>query len=149
MILYHFTDLYSLKNAGPDAILAAGLKAHDPNDDYPMFAGKLRPCVWLTSEPELSRFFQRAGAQDVRITVELSAISKRLVSWPKLLQRTKIFEQFELMERRKSLTEDLGRDPTDAELKAWRYWWIHFGDVPLKALRAVEYADPVRRAIAP
>ena len=157
MILYHFTDLWSLHNAGPDAILAAGLKAHDHNGDYPMFAGRLRPCVWFTSEPELSPKFQKAGTQEVRIAVEIPAATKRLVSWPKLLQRTIIYnetrtaydvglERFERMERDKDLRVDLGREPTDAELRAWRYWWVHFGDVPLKWIRAVEYSDPKMNA---
>lgn len=91
--LYHFTNFWSLKNAGPDAILEAGLKAHDPNEDYPMFGGKLRPCVWLTSQTELPVKMQKAAAQEVRITVELSSASKRLISWPRLLRRLRIFNE--------------------------------------------------------
>lgn len=157
MILYHFTDFYALENAGPEAILKAGIKAHDPNGDYPMFSGKLRPCVWLTSAPELPEMFYSAGGKECRIAVELSTVSKRLVSWPKLLRKTMIFnetataydtgiERFERMERDKSIRVDLGRDPTEAELKAWRHWYVHFGDIPLKAIREVNYADPKRRA---
>lgn len=156
MILYHFTDFYSLRNAGADAILSYGLKAQDPNGDYPMFAGKLRPCVWFTSQPELPPEFYNAGGKEARITVELSTASKRLVSWPKLLQKLKIFnethtaydigfEKFERMERDKAIKVDLGREPTVAELRAWRFWWVHFGDVPLRAIRAVEHADPEKR----
>lgn len=152
MILYHFTDFWSLENAGPDAILKAGLKACDPNKDYPMFGGKLRPCVWFTSQPE---FALKRKHQEVRITVELSRASKRLISWPMLLRRLRSFneagthyalgiERFEDMEREKSLRLELGREPTDAELRAWRYWWVYLGDVPLKAIRAVEYSDEAR-----
>jgi uncharacterized membrane protein YccC len=68
------------------------------------------------------------AAQEVRIRLELWPASKRLVSWPTLLRKLRIFneagthyalgiEKFEAMEREKSLRDTLGREPTDAELR--------------------------------
>jgi hypothetical protein len=51
MILYHFTSFYALQNAGPDAILAAGLKPPlIPRED----ANEVQPsgCVWFTTEAD-------------------------------------------------------------------------------------------------
>lgn len=155
MILYHFTDFYNLENAGPDAILAHGLKANDPSGQYPIFAGKLRPCVWFTSEPE-ANWWERMP--ECRLTIELSTISKRLVSWPKWLGRVRIYEPetglrsgleiFEAAEGNGGIRIDLGREPTEAESRAWRHWYVYFGDVPRSAIRSVEYADPKRSAEA-
>lgn len=147
MILYHFTNRSALD--GPDGILAAGIGAKDASDLYPMMASKLRPCVWLTSEIQPSILF----AREARLTVELSSASKRLVSWPKWLQKHRgevdgvirtWREWFEELERDKSIGVELGREPTPSECRAWREWWIHFGDIPPKAVRAVDYLEDTR-----
>jgi hypothetical protein len=138
MILYHFTSFFALKNAGPDAILKAGLKAHDQSKNYPWVP--LPACVWLTSDPQPPVLFDRMP--QCRITVELSTASKRLVSWPKWLRRHNYLEL--VTEAAKQYEPLRGLNFEDA----WRYWYVYFGDVPLKAFRAVEHASPERRAEA-
>jgi hypothetical protein len=133
VILYHFTNLSSL-----ESILLGGLHAADPNGGFPMFGGSLRPCVWLTSLPEPENLVN-LKPQEVRITVELRSKHKRLISFPELLRTYPGFiEVFERFEREKSIGVQLGREPTDVELTAWRHWWLYFGNIPPRAIRSAE-----------
>lgn len=129
--LYHFTDFWNLENAGPDAILKAGLKAQDPRKHFPWM--QPRPVVWLTAEYlwEKAAFWKRAP--ECRIVVHLPQHTKLLVPFPVLMERS----GFEMDD---SSPEAQGY-PLPPSV-AMRSCWVYYGDIPLARISRIEHATP-------
>ncbi len=132
MILYHFTSFYNLKNVGPRNIQAAGLRASAAGmGDWAStfeFGLKPRSVVWLTSDPDPKILFEKPA--DCRIEVTIASSDKRLVHWIQYARKHS---------RAPHLIDKAG-------VGGMTSWWLYLGDIPLRKIRAVEYADPARRA---
>lgn len=129
MILYHFTNIEALGRRG---IRRAGLKAQDQRHHYPWWV--FQPCVWFTDEAQPAVLFDRPS--EVRITVSLpkpKGSEPKLLRWPELLGQMSFTVKGEPINGLRMFASlPLGRK------RFWRHWWVYFGDVPLKAIRAVE-----------
>lgn len=126
--LYHFTGLRQVLGedgfdrvravcavdvmpfATPGSILASGLKPHLGADEAAI--GICRPCVWLTSDPDMPRGFNRWTG--CRVSVEIPAKDRRLCRWTGLFR---------------------GETPMQAEADRFYIYW---GKIPLRRLVAVE-----------
>lgn len=130
MILYHFTDFWFLKNGG--TILEEGLKPTEP------LHGTILPSgvVWFTTEADPVIWWGDGERSECRITVVIPSTDKRLVRWEVWL--------------RKHVSADEMKEMTaffNTTGIAWKAFYVYRGAVPLSRFRAVEYADPNRRAI--
>jgi hypothetical protein len=129
MILYHFTSLYNLRNVWPENILAAGLKAM-PVKDWPEKAvGKIKRCVWLTTNSDLP--FQFCSYSEVRIKLVIPSSERRLVH---VLKRVR---------KRVSSEFIAGVDADTAG--QWRTFYMYFGDIPIDCFRAIENGSSALR----
>jgi hypothetical protein len=141
MILYHFTSLYNRRNAGPDAILASGLKPK-ANDYNGMLPAPIPPTVWLTADPDPAIPIM-SSYREVRITLAIPAAERRLVHWFSYLRRHLDSEGFDEFVRR------IADEPYGPALVgAAERFYAFFGRIRPSKFRAVEYADPVRRGEA-
>ncbi len=119
MILYHFTSLFNLKNVGPENILAVGLKAQPARQPV---VGPIPDCVWLTSNPDMPKDY--SSFAEVRIELVIPSSDKRLVPYPKYFRK------------HTGHAIDIVKIPQTEEAKRF---YLYFGDIPLSALRVVNY----------
>jgi hypothetical protein len=128
MILYHFTDFAYLETCG--TILKEGLKPSVGKQgiDLPPHG-----VVWLTASPTADWADE---SPECRIRLAIPSHDRRLVKWDKWLRKhaPDVIEQLAQC--------DCGFDHD----RSIRNNWCYFGNVPLGMFRAVEYADPERRA---
>lgn len=122
MILYHFTSLYNLQNAAPEAILAAGLKPQ-PLAGWEHWAGlDAPPGVWLTRNPGddhlastvISRF------DECRLTVVVPSRDRRLRKWRQYVLKRHPGEG----ERLDAIVREASEGVLDL-----RDWFIYFGTI--------------------
>jgi hypothetical protein len=133
MILHHFTSADALIGILIRGILPReeqSLTTTDAGDGLinPSKALFNIPVVWLTKElkPNISTV-PNPDRMAVRISVDVSSVSKRLMSWPKWLRKWS------------QELRDLHRD----SLKRWpeintNMWYIYFGTISPARIRAVE-----------
>jgi hypothetical protein len=122
MILYHFTYLHRLKT-----ILAEGLKP--AAQSVPP-----RNCLWFTTEPDPVWWWEGGNKSEVRITVVIPSRDRRLARYEPWLRH----KHPELISTVEEVAARTGA--------RWQAWYIYFGAVALNRFRAVEYADPAKRA---
>ena len=87
---------------------------------------------WLTSSPTAT--YAVGAGPDCRITLAVPSHDRRLVHWPKWLRKHGEHAMIDMLKR------DFAT--------IWQSNWCYFGTVPLSYFRAIEYADPERRAEA-
>ena len=128
MILYHYTYFHRLRKRG--TILAEGLKPSEhsvpPHD-----------CLWFTTEPDPVWWWKGDHKSDIRITVAIPSTDHRLARYEPWLRR----KHPELINTVEGVAAQTGA--------RWQEWYIYFGVVPLRRIRAVEYADAARRSAHP
>jgi hypothetical protein len=132
MILYHFTKFYFLENGG--TILKEGLKPSIGEED------NLPPhgAVWLTTDEDYEWHEGKSSQlDDCRIRLAIPSHDRRLVHWPKWLCKHSPETIYLLL-----VACDCGRD----HRPSMNATYVYFGPVPLTHFRAIEYADPVKRA---
>jgi hypothetical protein len=120
MILYHFTDLWCI-----DDILAEGLKPAF-NDDANF---QPKNVVWLTTRDDQQGMWR--NPKELRITLVIPSTDRRLVRCADWMRKH---------------DPDLYRIAVSLGHTGWETLYCYFGIVPVSYLRAVEYADPERRA---
>jgi hypothetical protein len=100
MLLYHVTNLSALIGdnaalvcqasgeekadlslAEPGSIFSSGLRPAKTDDYDHVLRAPLPPCVWLSSDPEMSGDF--STRQGVRLSVVIPSTDRRLVPWSK------------------------------------------------------------------
>jgi hypothetical protein len=126
MILYHFTDFWFLKNGG--TILQEGLKAGPSDESFPP-----TNVVWLTTSPVAVWAIR---PPECRISVVIPSHDRRLVFWKRWAQK----HRPDLLEKLAHCDCGIDHGP------AIETNYCYFGSLPLTMFRAVEYADPERRA---
>jgi hypothetical protein len=120
MILYHFTDLWCI-----DDIMVEGLKPAFNDDAYV----QPKNVVWLTTRDDHQEMWR--NPKEVRITLAIPSPDRRLVRLADWLRKH---------------DPDAYRIAVSLGHTGWEAFYCYFGTVPLSYLRAVEYADPERRA---
>jgi hypothetical protein len=104
MRLYHFTNLpvligdsaalawrasgkeeVDLGLAEPGSILSSGLRPNRTDDYDHVLRAPLAPCMWLSSDPEMSGDF--STRQGVRLSVVIPSADRGLVLWSKFLRK--------------------------------------------------------------
>src|SRR5713101_1474374 len=136
ILLYHFTDFYYLKNGG--TILKEGLKAH-VDEDY----GGVKPgnVVCFTTESQPVWWWLEGKPSECRVAVDIPSTDKRLVKYSAWMIENLGLEAMERIRKGDCLCH---RPELWAAIMS--SWYIYFGDVSLSKFRAVEYADPKKRA---
>lgn len=131
MLLYHFTTLYALKDAGADAILAAGLKPGPIG--FKELGLPKRNVVWLTADPDTVFFLT---PPEVRVTVDIPKTDRRLFKWQQLLGDHCDPGMVAMVEADAAATFNHDVAVT------WRQWWVYYGQVRLHRIRAIEVCPP-------
>ena len=141
MILYHFTDFCYLQNHG--TILREGLKAGDRKDGVHWLMAPPN-AVWLTTDTE---DLWRECANECRITVAIPSSNRRLVRWGTWLRKQypPVIADVMIAGAAKMGSNSHARNGT---ADAWRRFWLYLDPVPLNMIRAIEHADPQKRAEA-
>jgi hypothetical protein len=122
MILYHFTDLWCI-----DDIVAEGLKPAFDDDAHI----QLKNVVWLTPRDDQQGMWR--NPKEIRITLVIPSTDRRLVRWADWARKH---------------DPDLHRIAVNLGHTGWETFYCYFGIVPVSYSRAVECADPERRAEA-
>jgi hypothetical protein len=134
MIFYHFTDFRFLRDGG--TILQEGLKGRDEDKDYADRMMAPPDAVWLTTDTEETWRVDRKS--EYRITVVIPSTDKKLVRWDRWMRK---HHPPDIAERLLAACAQMGNS-------AWKNYWLYLGPVPLSRFRAIEHADPQKRAEA-
>ena len=114
--------------AAPGSILKAGLSPNQGGDYDQLLTEPMPPCVWLTTNPDMSAVFLNGEYLDHgnwRVTVVIPSTDRRLVHWPKYMRRRARFEM--------RMSGWIRREAEGC--------FCYFGEVARDRIRAVDHSD--------